>query len=202
MSKYNKVKNVRKEIDKLQKIRDHYEYKFDRIREIYPDEELPPITDFSDPRAISRQYHRTVKKLKLKKSLESYSGYMFLGFSAIELIGAKFLNVDMSGYAVEQMSKMSQYNKLLVEIGERKYASVGSNLPVEVRLMGLMLFNALVFFISRKFGISENSVSNDPFDMNTDPVVESDFSTKLPTPAPRPNPTKGKWRAPSWGTKR
>jgi len=202
MSKYSKVKNARKEIDKLQKIRDHYEYKFDRIREIYPDEELPPITDFSDPRAISRQYHRTVKKLKLKKSLESYNGYMFLGFTAIELVGSRFLNVDMSGYAEEQMSQMSQYNKLLVEIGERKYASVGGNLPVEVRLMGLMFFNALIFFITRKFGISKNSVDNDAFDMNTDPVVQSDFGTKLPTPAPKTNPNKGKWRAPSWGNKR
>jgi hypothetical protein len=127
---------------------------------------------------------------------------MFLGFTAIELVGSRFLNVDMSGYAEEQMSQMSQYNKLLVEIGERKYASVGGNLPVEVRLMGLMFFNALIFFITRKFGISKNSVDNDAFDMNTDPVVQSDFGTKLPTPAPKTNPNKGKWRAPSWGNKR
>ena len=42
---------------------------------------------------------------------------------------------------------MNRYERLLIELGEKNYNSVGSSWPVEVRIIMLALFNAVVFII-------------------------------------------------------
>lgn len=196
-NEYDKLKRLKRQeryVKKLQKLKDHYEYKFDRIREIYPDEDIPNITDLSSPHAISRQYHRVARRLKLKKSIENYSGYMSMGFMAIEYVGTNVLNMDIEGYAQEQLSNANKYNSLLVELGERKYASFGGNLPVEIRLLGIMLFQAVIFFISKKFGAFSPAFQ----DTAPNEIQEHDFDYH-PTPAPQPSSTGRTWRGgPSW----
>jgi hypothetical protein len=68
----------------------------------------------------------------------------------------QFLSIDLSGFTIQQTKLMGKYNRLLIELGERPYNSIGANLPVEIRLIGFILLQAGIFYlgkvISSKFG--------------------------------------------------
>jgi len=57
---------------------------------------------------------------------------------------------------------MHKYNPLLIELGEREYNSWGSNLPVEVRIIGMIIFQAGIFYLGKvvaeKFGSSVSDI--------------------------------------------
>jgi hypothetical protein len=44
---------------------------------------------------------------------------------------------------------MSSYEKLLIELGEKSYVPDGSNWPVELRLLFLIIINAAFFIVSK-----------------------------------------------------
>jgi hypothetical protein len=55
----------------------------------------------------------------------------------------------MQGFTQQQIISMNTYDKLLIELGEKSYIPQGSNWPVELRLLGLVLIN-VAFFIFGK----------------------------------------------------
>lgn len=183
-----RTKKLKKDVDKLQNTREYYEEKLDKIRTIYPTSNIPAISEFSSIDEVRRQYKRITNKLRMEKSIEKNSGYMFIGLYGIEYV-AKMFNVNIEGFAEDQMANIDKYNELLVELGERKYASFAGNLPVEVRLMGMMMFNAAMFFVGRKMvGGTDKTVFDEP----------EEYTSSLNIP----NSANRKWRRPSWGQKK
>ena len=55
----------------------------------------------------------------------------------------------MEGFAAQQMLNINKYDKLLIELGEKSYLKGPSKLPVEVRLL-LMIVTQAGFFLLTK----------------------------------------------------
>ncbi len=71
--------------------------------------------------------------------------------AGIELFCVKILRMDMGGYTFNQLALLNKYDRLLVELGEKSYGSVGSEWPVEAEIIFMCLMNAVIFLVIRLF---------------------------------------------------
>ena len=87
-----------------------------------------------------------------------------------EFIFGNTFGFDMKGFANEQIMGINKYKKLLVELGEKSYISTKSNLPVEIRIAGLILFNTAIFIFTKMFvkatGMNINNSQPKPIEQN------------------------------------
>ena len=110
--------------------------------------------------------------MNLEKNVENYKRYLTLGFGVIEFAVSRFLHFnEISGFAAEQMTKMNTYEQILYELGEKyKPKPKKSGLPPEMKLMGIMVFNAAVFVGMKMLtkGVG-NAVMNDNYSSHPSP---------------------------------
>jgi len=124
-------------------------FKFTLLKKSYPGTDIPEYTIHTDYETMKRSYDDTVRTLSIDSSVESYKTYLMYGFMGCEFVFGNFLGFDMNGFTQQQVSQMSQYEKLLVEIGEKSYVPTGSKWPVELRLLFLIIMNAAFFILSK-----------------------------------------------------
>jgi len=124
-------------------------FKFTLLKKSYPTADIPDYNIHTDYNTMKRSYDDTVRSLSIDSSVENYKTYLMYGFMGCEFLFGNFLGFDMSGFTQQQVSQMSQYEKLLVEIGEKSYVPTGSKWPVELRLLFLIIMNAAFFIISK-----------------------------------------------------
>ncbi len=134
-----------------------YIWKWRLLQRTYPArKDLPEYNEHSDLHMMKTSYERTLKELQLDDNIESYRTYLVFGFIAMEYASTQWLGIDLSGFTVQQTRMMYKYEKLLIELGERPYSKWGQNFPVEVRILGLILMQAGIFYLanvlSSKFG--------------------------------------------------
>ena len=121
------------------------------LREAYSGFDIPSFDDSIPLEVIHQHYERYVQQVHIDNSVGNYKVYLLVLFAGIELFCVKILGLDMGGYCINQLTMMNKYERLLVELGEKSSVSVGSEWPVEARICGLALFNALVFLVIRLF---------------------------------------------------
>ena len=121
------------------------------LRQAYSDFDIPSFDDSIPLEVIHQHYERYVQQIHIDNSVGNYKVYLLILFAGIELFCVKILGLDMGGYCINQLTMMNKYERLLVELGEKSSVSVGSEWPVEARICGLALFNALVFLVVRLF---------------------------------------------------
>lgn len=124
-------------------------FKFERLKKTYPKVNLPEFNMLSNHENMKKTYETAVKNLAIDSTVESYKSYLMIAFMGCEIVLGK-IGFDMEGYTQQQTLYMNKYEKLLIELGEKSYvpASV-SKWPVEIRLMALVLFQTVVFIISK-----------------------------------------------------
>jgi hypothetical protein len=124
-------------------------FKIDLLKKSYPNSSVPDFSIHSDYQTMKKTYDSTVRRLTLDNSVSNYKQYLIGGFAICEFLLGNYLGFDMQGFTQQQIISMSSYEVLLIELGEKSYVPDGSKWPVEIRLIGLILFNAAVFILSR-----------------------------------------------------
>lgn len=118
--------------------------------------EIPSWNEHSDLHMMKTSYERTIRELYLDDAVETYKTYLIGGWIVMEYVCTQIIGIDLRGFTVYQIKIMYKYERMLIELGEKSYTRWGMNLPVEVRLIGMILFQAGIFYlakiISDKFG--------------------------------------------------
>ena len=135
-------------------------YKFDQIRKTYPNVNIPEYTQHSELRAMQISYDETKRRLSIDSSVDFWKTILVGGFYACEIFMGKVLKLDAEGFVSQQMLSMQKYNELLFEMGERNYNSWGSSWPVEVRLIMMILGNAVVFIFMKMMTKKDGGIGN------------------------------------------
>lgn len=98
--------------------------------------------EFSDLNTVRREYRRISKYLAINNNATFYESILGFGFTGLEY-AALFFGFNAKDYAAEQIKQMANYRDMLIELGEKGSGFQG--LPVEVRLLGLMIINLVVY---------------------------------------------------------
>lgn len=128
----------------------HLDINFMTLTQYYPEyfrgqSSLPTST--TDVRTKYKLYKLWFNHITRSNNSSNYKALMILWFVAIEVFFTKFLKLNMGGYAVAQIRSFNKYQSLLMELGERSYLAIDSNYPVEIRILMISLFQALIFWV-------------------------------------------------------
>ncbi len=138
--------------------KEEYIWRFRILKKKYksPSVEIPIYNEHSDLTEMKTSYNRTIKELTLDDNVESYRTYLVGGWIVMEFACTQWVGIDLTGFTLQQTKMMYKYDRLLIELGERSYNQWGSNIPVEVRLIFMIMIQAGMFYlakvISTKFG--------------------------------------------------
>jgi hypothetical protein len=124
-------------------------YKFMILRKKYPNAEIQEFSEHSDLPTMKRVYEKLIRRVNLDSSVETYKKFLIGAIAVVEWVSTTWLGVNLSGFTASQIQSMNTYDSLLIELGEKHYTSLGSKLPVEVRLIGVILFNAALFYMQK-----------------------------------------------------
>ena len=126
-------------------------FKFDLLKKSYKDTNLetPDFNIHSDYKTMQHTYDSTLKKLSVDSTVESYKTYLIGGFMVVEYLLGAFFKFDMKGFTQHQMMNMNNYERLLIELGEKSYVPTESDWPVEVRLLVMIIVQAAVFVLGK-----------------------------------------------------
>ena len=124
-------------------------FKFDLLKKSYKDAEVPEFSIHTDYKTMQQTYDNTLKGLSVDNTVESYKTYLIGGFMGVEYFLGSFFKFEMKGFTQHQIMNMNNYERLLIELGEKSYVPTESDWPVEVRLLIMILIQAAVFILEK-----------------------------------------------------
>jgi hypothetical protein len=136
--------------------------KFRTLKKAYPQNkelQLLSYTEHDDLDTMRKMYKRTLGEITFDRKISNYRSYLSVSFMVIEY-GFRYLGMNMDGFAKHQAKSIDEYNSLLVELGEKTQGSWMDNFPVEVRLLGLVVFQAVVFWFAKNKNIDISNIIN------------------------------------------
>jgi len=162
-------------------------FKFRLLKKSYKEINIPEFNEYTDLATLEREYTHIVKNLRIDSNVENYKKYLMIGFFGLEYILSTILKFEeIKGFTQQQILNMNQYERILVEIGEKSYIPEDKQIMPELRLLGIVFINAATFVGTKMlFKGTGSSILN--------AVMNMPSTTSVPTSTP---PPKKKMRGP------
>jgi hypothetical protein len=177
-----------------------FRVKFGILRNAFPEMNIPNYDDDVNLKIKHAHYVRYLRHIHVDNSISNYRLYLIVFWLGLELFGVKVLGLSVSGFTQRQFESMRQYEHLLQELGEKSNTSIGSEWPVEVRILFMSLVNAIVFVVIKYLAdwagpslgpmlenfiqsILSNGMGN-PAESGPDPSENRSSGSGLPDPQP------------------
>lgn len=142
--------------------RKDFDAKFRILRNSFPGWNIPIFTEELSLDKIHSIYEDLVKSIVISQNCNQYKIYLILMFFGAEVFFNKVLGLNASGLTMNQIKMMSNYDKLLVELGEQYFSTQESNWPIEIRLIITFGFNTILFmgikYVSNWGGFGDETV--------------------------------------------
>lgn len=165
--------------------------KLQTLKMSFPDTTIPHNIAELTWEEVRKIYYIQLDRVSINKNVDSYKMMMVIMFMIVEFIGARFVKLDITGFTIHSLRSLHRYERLLIELGEKSYSGFAENWPVEVRLGGMVLVNAIIFVIAKAvFKFSGTDTSEEFFKFFQtlgNQTVEEDLPTSgagMDTPAP------------------
>jgi hypothetical protein len=94
-------------------------------------------------------YDAWVRRVLAIQQTPTWKKWLVFAAFFIEVIVVKILGLNFTGFTRSQWSGMSRYDQQLIELGEKQGGTIGSNWPVEIRLIVTMVVSAVIFLLIR-----------------------------------------------------
>lgn len=164
--------------------------KFKILRKQYPSRNITQFDDeFADVKSMQKTYDDEMWDIHIDESTESYRVYFMIACMGMEWLGTQWFDMDLRGLTSHHMARRQKYDRLLIELGEKSYSRIGADLPVEIRLLGVMLMETLAFYIGKQIDSKGGPGISQIFSMMTggagttaeSPFMGGDKSADTPT---------------------
>ncbi len=154
------------------KEKEEYIWRFKLLKKSYKDRNIQDYNEHDDLHTMKQTYERTLREIQLEDNCETYRMYLIGGFMLMEFVSNNWMGVDLTGFTAHQMTIMSKYDRMLIELGEKSYNRWGSNLPVEIRLIGFIILQAGIFYLGKIIAEKGGGTMADIFKMFTGAPVK------------------------------
>lgn len=130
-------------------------FKIEIMKKQYPKLGLPTYSMTNTVEQMRNTIDTSVKTIMLESTVTKYKRWFRIALLISEYFFTRILKMDyMSGSTQYHMKSMSEYDIMIIELGEKSY-SEGSDWPVEIRLGMLALFNTALYGLSKKFDMPD-----------------------------------------------
>jgi hypothetical protein len=147
MPKYNEMSPIEQK-----QWREDFRYKYSTLQRGFKDVYIPMFDDDESLEEIHAKYERYIRQVNICGMADSYRNYLIIYFLILEAIATRLLGLPAQGYTIAQMNTISEYDRLMIELGEQWYQPGGGQWPVEYRLIFLSLMNMLILIITNYLG--------------------------------------------------
>jgi hypothetical protein len=154
--------------------------KYQILQKSWPEYKFPNLDEkmvYSNPQFIVDTYNKSVERIQIDMDVNQYKIALIIMFLVIEVVCVKFLGLDAGGYTLSQIKAMNRYEKLLIEIGEKRLLTGESSWPPEVRILFIGLLNCGLFILMKYL----SSVLGPDLVGYISPIVNGLFSGVLDT---------------------
>jgi hypothetical protein len=146
---YNKPDYTSLSAEKQEEMHNLFDAHFTVIKHKYPTlgVQVPPRTIALKHRHDI--YDAWVRRILATQQAPTWKKWLVVIAFFIEVIVVKILGLNFTGFTKSQWMGMDRYDQQLIELGEKQGGTIGSNWPVEIRLVVTMVVSALIFLVIR-----------------------------------------------------
>ena len=124
-------------------------FKLDMIKRQNPALDVPEYGMSTNIDMMKTTYNMFIRRLTVDNTVDTYKHYLTYAFLCIEIAVTKLTSINMKGFSRHHQSMMSQYEKLLIELGEQADPEGKSRLSPGWRLGLIVGVNSVIFVMAR-----------------------------------------------------